>query len=255
MNSTVPVKFTGTIRVSDHETGLSILESTNDVLYGNMSTALAHSLLGNPNTTLAYLALGNGGAYVGPTGVIEYKPSLGGVDSLVKNPNANLYSTVYVRKLSASGGPGSPVTIPSENLATNYEDIQVTATLDYNQPEVSSTQSANIAQLAIDNTGFVGSVISRSSVVTIDPGELVFSELGLFAGTNNLFSGDSAATADDLNLFISQRPNFQTGPDARSKLMLTHAIFHPVQKSANRAIDIEYTLRIQMGALATVGSV
>lgn len=253
MIQNIPVKFTGTIMVRDHENGQVLMETTNDVLYGNMSTALAHSLAGNPNTHLAYLALGNGGAYVGPTGIIEYKPSLGGVDSLVKNPNANLYSTVYVRKLSSDGSSGSPVTIPSENLATNYEDLQVSASLGYNQPEIGSSESTNISQLAIDNTGFVGSVVTRSSVVTVNPGELVFSELGLFAGTPNLFSGDSASTVDDLNAFISQRPNFQTGTGVRSKLMLTHAIFHPYQKSANRAIDIEYTLRIQMGALAQVG--
>jgi hypothetical protein len=30
--------------------------------------------------------------------------------------------------------------------------------------------------------------------------------------------------------------------------MLTHVIFHPVQKSANRSLEIIYTLRIQMGA-------
>lgn len=30
-------------------------------------------------------------------------------------------------------------------------------------------------------------------------------------------------------------------------LLLTHVIFHPVQKSLNRSFEIEYTIRIQMG--------
>lgn len=30
-------------------------------------------------------------------------------------------------------------------------------------------------------------------------------------------------------------------------VLLTHVLFHPVQKAQNRAIEIEYTLRIQMG--------
>lgn len=35
-------------------------------------------------------------------------------------------------------------------------------------------------------------------------------------------------------------------PDVNDSIMLTHAIFHPVQKSANRSIEIIYTVRIQL---------
>lgn len=253
MNDHANFGVSGHIEIRDHLTRELLLSTHNDVLYGNMSTALAHSLVGNSSGLLCYLALGNGGAYVGPTGTISYKPSLGGIDSLVKNPNANLYNTVYVRKLSTAAQPfasNSRVTLPTENYATNYEDIQVSMSMDYNEPPVGSTDSVNITQLEVDNSGFVGSVVSRQAVVTVNPGELVFNELGLFAGTANLFSGASTSTAEDLTSFITQKPNFSTDVNNRSKLMITHAIFHPVQKAANRAIDIIYTLRIQMGALA-----
>lgn len=50
-----------------------------------------------------------------------------------------------------------------------------------------------------------------------DPqGDFVFDEIGLFDGSDN------------------------------NGLMLTHILFHPIQKSANREIEIEYTLRIQV---------
>jgi hypothetical protein len=37
----------------------------------------------------------------------------------------------------------------------------------------------------------------------------------------------------------------KVGADAGDLLLITHVIFHPVQKSLNRQIQIDYTLRIQ----------
>ena len=37
----------------------------------------------------------------------------------------------------------------------------------------------------------------------------------------------------------------KVGPNAGDLLLITHVIFHPVQKSLNRQIQIDYTLRIQ----------
>jgi len=50
--------------------------------------------------------------------------------------------------------------------------------------------------------------------------------------TNNLY------VFDELGL-ISQ------GPDGTDGRLLTHVIFHPVQKSLNRLIQIDYTVRVQ----------
>ena len=66
--------------------------------------------------------------------------------------------------------------------------------------------------------------------------DFVFDELGLFSldpSTGNEIVGDATASA--------------THTDFASKCyMLTHVIFHPVQKSLNRIIEVVYTLRIQM---------
>jgi len=50
---------------------------------------------------------------------------------------------------------------------------------------------------------------------------------------------DNAFTFDELGLksYSSSGPN--TG------LLLTHVIFHPVQKSLNRLIQVDYTIRVQ----------
>ena len=37
----------------------------------------------------------------------------------------------------------------------------------------------------------------------------------------------------------------KVGANAGDLLLITHVIFHPVQKSLNRQIQIDYTLRIQ----------
>lgn len=253
MQDSIRASIQGFIKIIDKDTKEVIVDTKNDVLYGNMSTALAHALIGNSNSFLYYMAFGNGGAYVGPSGTISYKPSIGGPGSLVKNPTANLYNTIYVKKLSNDATPSvdynqlTKAFIPAENYATNYEDIIVDVTFEYNEPPVGITPSTTIEQLALDNSTFVG---TSSAIVspTFDPNTLVFNELGLFIGTDNLFAGGFTQTVSDIGNFVNQTPDFSNIPGSKSKLMISHAIFHPVLKARNRSIQIEYILRIQMGA-------
>jgi hypothetical protein len=242
----------GFVKIIDKETKEVLVDTHNDVLYGNISAALAHALIGNSQSFLYYMAFGNGGAYVGPTGTISYKPSIGGASSLVKNPTANLYNTIYVKKLSNDATDAidynqlSKAYIPSEDFATNYEDIIVDVTLGYTEPPAGITTSGVITQSVVDNSNFVGSAASTAGASTAN--ELVFNEIGLFSGTDNLFVGGFTQTTVDVNNFINQGVNFSNIAGSKSKLMLTHVVFHPIQKSANRSLEIIYTLRIQMGA-------
>lgn len=253
MQEFIRASIQGFVKIIDKDTKEVLVDTHNDVLYGNMSAALAHALIGNSNSFLYYIAFGNGGAYIGPTGTISYKPSLGGAGSLIKNPTANLYNTIYVKKLSNDAtdtpdyDPLSRAYIPAENYATNYEDIIVDVTIGYSEPPVGINPSSTIQQTLIDNSTFVGSS-SSSTVTNFDPQTLVFNEIGLFAGSNNLFPGNFTQNTTEVNDFIAQTPNFSNAPGTESKLMLTHVIFHPIQKSANRSLEIIYTLRIQMGA-------
>jgi hypothetical protein len=253
MQDSIRGSIQGFVKIIDKDTGEVLVDTTNDVLYGNMSAALAHALIGNSDSFLYYMAFGNGGAYVGPTGTISYKPSIGGPGSLIKNPTANLYNTIYVKKLSNDAtslvdfDPLSKAYIAAENYAVNYEDIIVDVTLTYSEPPVGIT-SSTIHQLQLDNSTFVGTSTTLSNP-TFDPNTLVFNEIGLFAGSDNLFVGGFTQTVTDVDNFIAQTPNFSNVPGAKSKLMLTHVIFHPIQKSENRSLEIFYTLRIQMGSV------
>ena len=55
---------------------------------------------------------------------------------------------------------------------------------------------------------------------------------------------DTATTSNELFVFdeIGLR---SYNADETAEMLLTHVIFHPVQKSLNRLIQIDYTVRIQ----------
>ena len=256
MNDLITPMIKGFVKIIDKTTGEVLVDTCNDILYGNLSTALAQALIGNPDSFLFYMGFGNGAAYIGPTGTISYKPSIGGPSSLIKNPTANLYNTVYVKKLSndatssTSYNQLSAAYIGTENYATNYEDIIIDVTLDYSEPPTAITASTNISQTSLDNSSFVGTstTTNTGTSTSFDPNTLVFNEIALFAGSSNLFSGNYTATITDVDNFILQTPNFSNVTGTKSKIMLTHVVFHPIQKAANRSLEIIYTLRIQMGA-------
>ena len=57
-------------------------------------------------------------------------------------------------------------------------------------------------------------------------------------------SGQDAATGTE-NLYVFDELGLQSYSSSGTGRLLTHVIFHPVQKSLNRLIQIDYTVRIQ----------
>ena len=68
---------------------------------------------------------------------------------------------------------------------------------------------------------------------------LDFGEPNGQAAFDNSMSQDGSYVFDELGLRGYSPDGEGTGP------LLTHVIFHPVQKSLNRLIQIDYTVRIQ----------
>lgn len=243
----------GFIEIIDAENGELIQATHNDILFGNMSTAVALSLIGNPAGFISYIGFGNGAAYVTPTGQIGYKASLGGANSMLKVPTANLYNTIYVKKVknayALSASSTSEITMVTDNLATSYSDLQVVAPFARNEPPVGAGSSTTITQTLLDTSPVIGNVMTQTGEILFEPGELVFNEMALYAGTPNLFVGENTVDTADVSAFTNQRTDFSITPGVKSKLMLTHAIFAPTQKAANRAIIVRYTLRVMLGNL------
>lgn len=182
----------GHIKISDPESGETIVDKRNAIHYENMSISLAESIANQGSGFVYEMSFGNGGTSVDPTGIITYlTPNSTGT-------NASLYNQTYSKVVDdRSVNNLDPVRNKIETRhvsGTNYTDVFVTCLLDYGEPP---------DQDAFD-TG------------TDQTSNYIFDELGLRA-----FS-----------------------PTGQGRL-LTHVIFHPVQKSLNRLIQIDYTVRVQ----------
>ena len=203
--------------ITDEEEPVELVNKRNAIHFGNMAKHLAQTLAGKANYDIHYMGFGNGGSNVNTLGKITYKTTNVSEAPDYTSPTSNLYALKYfkvVDDLAASNTATSKNKIDVLPSSTSYTDIKVTCTLEFGEPSVQSN---------FDNsTDFMD--------------DFVFDELGLFSldvATGNEIAG----TATDAATIL----------DFNSKCyMLTHVIFHPIQKSLNRIIEIVYTIRIQM---------
>jgi hypothetical protein len=127
--------------------------------------------------------------------------------STLQDASAEPYQATYWEDLNASGN--SITTIPG---TSNFSDLTTTVLIAFGEPDNATPE---FAQSVVD-----------TATTTNDT--YVFDELALYTGTSMGALG----------------PTFSFAPDGR---MVTHVVFHPVQKASNREIQIEYTIRVQMG--------
>lgn len=119
---------------------------------------------------------------------------------------ANLYSRTYWKAISGS----------TENTDPANNKIEIIPGVSYT--DIKCTCTLNYGEPADQD-------IFDSS--TTNEGEYIFDELALFT-----FPSDTTLPTAE------ERINTST--------MLTHVVFHPVQKSANRIIEVIYTVRVQL---------
>ena len=203
--------------ITDKKEPIELVNKRNAIHFGNMAKHLSQTLAGKPNYDIHYMGFGNGGSSVNTLGKITYKTANVSEAPDDTSPTSNLYALKYfkvVDDLAASNTATSKNKIEVLPSSTSYTDIKVTCTLEFGEPSIQSN---------FDNS-------------TDFTDDFVFDELGLFSldvATGNEIAG----TATDASVIL----------DFNSKCyMLTHVIFHPIQKSLNRIIEIVYTIRIQM---------
>lgn len=127
--------------------------------------------------------------------------------STLQDPTAAPYQPTYWKAISLAGLQMEVV--PG---TANFSDLKTTVTLAFGEPLAQDTQDQAIA--------------------TNDT--YVFDEIALYTSVGNTLGnvGDQFTP-----------PDFQPGEGR----MLTHVIFHPVQKANNRELEVEYSIRVQMG--------
>lgn len=204
---TLPVSIETFIVIKDLDTGDILCEGSNAIHQENMSQAIAHSIARGTGFFISEMHFGSGASITGTDGTITYKTPN------VTGIDADLHKATYFRvvdeeDLNNPDSSENKVTVAHTN-GTTYADTIVTATLDYADPDVNDSvfNIVNGTQQSLDATTSVN-------------GEFVFDEIGLKT------RGDTGVNTGNL---------------------LTHFIFHPVEKLANQRIQIVYTLRVQAG--------
>lgn len=208
MNITsLPVKITTHIVITDADTGEILREGENAIHQENMSQALSIALARGANSFISEMHFGKGASVTAIDGSVSYRTPN------VFGSNSELYNPIYFTVVDAQDLNNRDSS--ANNLAvvhttgTSYSSTVVTATLDYNDP-IGTDSVFNI----------VNSTENSLNATTSVDGEMVFDEIALKTkGTVGLNSGN----------------------------LLTHFIFHPVEKSHNQRIQIVYTLKVQAG--------
>ncbi len=200
-------KMFGHVLIRDTDTKEILLDKFNAINFENMSQALALSLADRSTGHIFSMVFGNGGSIANAVGDLNYLPPN------VTGTNAQLYNQTYAQIVDDM----SPLnTSPTTNYLrvnhtanTTYTDIVVTCTLGYNVPA---------GQLAFDDAPISNNTQTNGTSITSGNvnATYIFDELGL-KGFNTV---------------------------AANQPLISHVIFHPIQKALNRSIEIIYTVRI-----------
>jgi hypothetical protein len=208
------VHVQGHIKIFNPETGEVYVDKRNAIHYENISEAIAYSLANKGQSYIYEMRFGNGGTSVDPTGVINYLPTN------TNQQNADLYNPTYSKIVDDTAAANlDPLRNKIEVRHVPgqiYTDILVTCLLDYGEPS---------GQAVFDNSQNLDDTYT-------------FDELGLVGRSTD-------GTTDSI---VGGTFTSDTGK------LLTHVVFHPVQKSLNRLIQIDYTVRIQtLTNLSSIG--
>jgi len=209
-------KAIGFATITDKTTGEVLLDGKKNAVHlGNLSGAIVQALSAENNGFIRYMAFGNGGTLISESGEIIYRqPNV----TNIRNTSDSLYNETFKKEiLQEAGNEVVPVL-----TNTTYSDINIIITLDTNEPNL--TQMSIDRADSLDTTTILGDDYKTYSGAS--NGEAVFDEIALYCGEPSILG-----------------PMVNNTSDA---ILITHLIFHPIQKSANRVLEIDYTLRIQL---------
>ena len=208
------INVDGHVKIWDPETREVFVDQHNAINGEAMSLLIATALASLNNSYIYEMHFGNGGTVIDETGNITYKDV---VVNLENGLSAGLFNDTYFKVVDKDDkiynvDPTDNKIDIAHTTGLSYSDVIITCTLKKEEPSLTVNTDFNLATVPQETL----------DTATDFDGEFVFDEIGLKSKSTN--------SATPLN----------------AGWLLSHIVFHPVQKSANRVIQVVYTLRIRI---------
>ena len=205
-DDTLGLNVSGHILIRDKETGQELVNKRNAIHYGNMAYIVAQALTQSPQD--------NRNAFVHYMGFGNGATSVDTAGKVVyKTPRVTESYNNDASMYNLTFWKPISSDISNADVSNNY--TQVIPGTSYTDLKMVCTMGYSEPP---DADAFDSSVTNE--------GDYVFDELALFS-----YPTDTTVVESEL---------------INTSTMLTHVVFHPVQKSKNRIIEIIYTVRIQL---------
>ena len=208
LSDKIQFKINTNVKIVDTQTNEVLVDQCNAIHPQHFALIFARGLANSNYWNIFGLVLGNGGSYIDTAGNIIYnQPNTTG-------NNASLYNQTWVELIST--GTNSVSAVPSSVDLTS--SVVVSISLD------ASTGGAIQYQSDTADINNPANPITAGTGATNTGSDFDFDELGL----------------------IVQNPLYVSGGTQPQYLLLTHLIFSPIQKNANRELLLTYTLTISV---------
>ena len=208
VDTTIGFNVSGHILIRDKETGEEIVNKRNAIHYGNLGYLIANSIGKGTSASTG----------VAPNDYVHFMAFGNGASS------GDSAGKVLYKSTNTSETRETDATLYRKTYAKVISDTDANTDKVNNKIEV--IEGSGFTDLKVTCTLGLNEPSGQENFDTSasNEGDYIFDELGLMTFT----AGDTATTASS------------------SSELLTHVVFHPVQKSLNRIIEVVYTLRIQM---------
>lgn len=173
-------------------------------------------------------------------------------DKNSKSATGLAFNTSYVFNITVDGGTARTVTIttPAVGSGTNgeilYSDLVTLINAATSFGATAAISDVNLGTNTYGYLRFTSKIAGGTSTVSlVDTGAVnsLFRALTGYKGIESAVAGKQAGIANDVTSYANERER-----------MLTHIIFSPVLKSANRSLIITYTLTISIARSDTLGA-
>lgn len=169
---------------------------------------------------------------------------------IVNKRNAIHYENMSIAMAESLGNEGQGY-ISSMSLGNGGTSIDPTGIITYLTPNSTGTNASlynqtftkNVDDRNVNNTDPARNKIEIRHLSGTTYTDIVVSCLLDYGEPNGQQAFDTAAGSD--NAFVFDELGLKSYSSSGEGRLLTHVIFHPVQKSLNRLIQIDYTVRVQ----------